>query len=68
MDVKEVKKYVGNRVLLILRNNFKYTADLPDFEGTTFTVKDRYGHDATINCNMVDLITVVGGSDDKNMG
>ena len=59
MYVEDVKKYEGRRVLIILSNKFKYTAVLPKLNGTTFTIVDKYGHEATIDCDMIQLITEV---------
>ncbi len=56
MDVKEIKKHIGKKVLIVLRNNFKYTIIIPRFEGSSFSVKDRYGENVTIECDMISLI------------
>lgn len=59
MKVEEIKKYVGKKVLLILKNNFKYTAEIPVFSGESFSIIDKYGRDVTIHCDMISLITGV---------
>ena len=60
MKAEEVKKYVGKKVLLILKNNFKYTVTIPQFEEESFTVTDRYNNRITIECDMISLISEVG--------
>ena len=59
MYVEDIKKYEGKKILLILSNKFKYTTILPKIERNTFTIKDKYGHLVTINCELVHLITEV---------
>ena len=56
MKVVEVKKYVGKNVLIILQNKFKYTAVIPEFTGESFSIIDRYGHRATIECDSISVI------------
>jgi len=59
MYAEEMKKYEGKKVLLVLKNNFKYTTILPYGIGTTFTIIDKYGREVTISCEIVQLITGV---------
>ncbi len=59
MDAEEVRKYIGKRVLLVLKNNFKYTSVIPPFDGNSFSIVDKYGHNVTIECDMISLITEV---------
>ena len=56
MNEEKVKEYVGKKVLLILSNGFKFTATIPDFEGNTFDIVDRYKAKVTIDCGMISLI------------
>ncbi len=56
MQVEEVKKYEGKKVLVILRNGFKYTVTIPNFEGNSFTVTDKYDNTVTIDCDGISLI------------
>ena len=65
MNVEYIKRYVGKKVLVILKNNFKYTFVMPDFEGNSFYIKDKYNHDVTIDCDMVSLISEVGDYNDR---
>ena len=56
MDVIEVRKYVGKKVLIILRNNFQYTGVIPNFGGEEFTIIDKFKHELTISCNFISFI------------
>ena len=59
MDVEEVRRYVGKKVLIVLNNGFKYTTILPSTINTTFTIKDKYDNYVTIDCDMIKLISEV---------
>lgn len=59
MQVEDVKKYVEKNVLIILNNGFRYTIKIPEFEGNCFSVIDKYGHNVTITCDMISLISEV---------
>lgn len=59
MKAEQIQKYVGKTVLLILKNNFKYTITVPSFTGDSFTVRDRYNNEVTIDCEMISLIIEV---------
>ena len=61
MKEEKVKEYVGKKVLLILNNGFKYTATIPDFDGNTFDIVDRYNAKVTIDCGMISLISERNG-------
>jgi hypothetical protein len=56
MDIETIKKYVGKKVLLILKNNFQYTVVIPDFHGSSFTVKDKFGDEVEISCDFISFI------------
>lgn len=59
MKEDEVNKYAGKKVLIILKNDFKYTVTLPYEIGESFSVTDRYGANITISCDMIGLIKEV---------
>jgi hypothetical protein len=59
MDVEDIKKYEGKKCLIILNNNFKYTAIIPKNIDKTFSIIDRYGKEVTINCGFVAMIQEV---------
>ena len=61
MDEETVKKYVGKKVLIILKNNFQYTAIIPEFHGSGFSIIDKYGEPVEIECGYISLITIQGG-------
>jgi hypothetical protein len=56
MDVINVKKYVGKKVLLILKNSFQYSCTIPEFYGDSFEVYDKYGRRVEVACDYVALI------------
>ncbi len=66
MDVKQVKKYIGKKVLLILKNNYKFTTIIPDFDGNSFDIIDKFGQKATIECDMVSMIYEKGDNNGRN--
>ena len=63
MDVEAIKRYKGKLVLLILKNNFKFTTIIPGFEGNSFEITDKYGQKALIDCDMVSMIYEKNGSE-----
>lgn len=56
MEVEKVKEYIGKKVLLILKNNYKFTTTIPYFKGTSFTIVDKYNQKATIDCDTISMI------------
>ena len=56
MEKEQIKKYVGKKVLLILKNNYKFTVIIPEFDGESFDITDKFGQQATIECEMVSMI------------
>lgn len=56
MEEEQVKKYVGKKVLLILKNNYKFTVTIPKFSGHSFEITDKFGQRATIECAMISMI------------
>jgi small nuclear ribonucleoprotein (snRNP)-like protein len=59
MDEDKVRKYVGKKVLVILKNNFQYTITIPRFEGSSFNVKDKFGKEVDIECDFISFISEV---------
>ena len=56
MNIEKVRKYMGKKCLLILKNNFKITTVIPKFDDDSFDCIDRYGKALTIECDMISLI------------
>ena len=56
MEEKHIRKYIGKKVLLVLKNNYKFTVIIPDFKGNSFNIVDKFGQKATIECEMVSMI------------
>ena len=57
MQAEDVRKYIEKRVLIVLKNHFKYTAEIPSFLGNTFTIKDKYENEVTLDCDFILLIS-----------
>jgi hypothetical protein len=56
MEVNNVRKYIGKKVLVILRNNFQYTIIIPNFSGSSFSVRDKFNANVEISCEFIDFI------------
>jgi len=56
MEENNVRKYIGKKVLIILKNNWRYTCLLPDFQGSSFSIKDKYGEIVEISCDFINFI------------
>ena len=56
MNEKELKKYEGKKCLIILNNNFKYTAVIPKHISPSFSIIDRYGKSVSIDCDFIAII------------
>lgn len=59
MEKENVKEYEGKRVLLILKNNYKYTCIIPSFEGNSFFIDDVFGERVLVDCDFIDFIREV---------
>jgi len=61
MDPDSVKKYIGKRVRIILKNNYNYTAVIPAVSkwrnGKEFSVVDKFGKNADMDCDFIAFIT-----------
>jgi len=56
MDVEDVKFYKGKKVLIILKDSFKFTTIIPDFEGNSFRIIDKFGQQVAIDCSAILMI------------
>jgi len=56
MDAESVRELAGKLCRIILKNNYNYTAIIPKFVGTTFTVKDKFGDTVRIDCDYIATI------------
>jgi len=56
MDAEKIRKHVGKKVLIILKNNFQYTAIIPNFSGSEFTLVDKFGKEVDISCDYIAFI------------
>jgi hypothetical protein len=60
MDKNIVKDYIGKKCLIILNNNFSYTAIIPNFNGDSFSIIDVFGKEVSIQCSFISFIKEVG--------
>lgn len=56
MDAEQVRKHIGKKVILTLKNNFEYTCIIPSFFGTGFSFIDKYGKQIDIECDYIAFI------------
>jgi hypothetical protein len=59
MEKEIVKKYVGKKCLIILDNNFNYTGIIPNFNGNSFSIRDIFGKEVSIDCEFIAFIKEV---------
>jgi len=60
MKVEQVKARIGQKVLLILKNNCSYTITIPDFQGSSFSTTDKFGKELDVECDMIGFLTEIG--------
>jgi len=53
MESKDVKKWMGKKAIIILEGNIMYTGIIPDFEGTSFTLTDKFNEQVSIDCRNI---------------
>jgi hypothetical protein len=63
MDSKEIKKYIGKKCLIILKNNYKYTAVVPDFSGDSFSIIDIFHEEVGLSCDFISFIVPINEED-----
>jgi len=56
MEENNIRKYIGKKVLIILKNNFQYTITIPEFYGSSFSVEDKFGEHVEISCDFINFI------------
>ena len=61
MEVEKVRKYTGKKCFIVLKNDFKFTAVIPEFSGNCFDIIDKYGASVSIDCSMINLISELNG-------
>jgi ribosomal protein L21E len=59
MDEESIKKYVGKKVLIILKNSYQYTCIIPEFSGKSFSVIDKFGERLDVSCDFINFIKEV---------
>lgn len=56
MEIKQVRNYIGKKCLIILKNNYNYTAVIPEFNGSSFSITDIFGKVISIDCEFIAFI------------
>jgi sRNA-binding regulator protein Hfq len=56
MNEEEVRKYVGKKVILFLKNGYKLTTAIPEFQGSSFTIIDKYSKEISLDCEAISII------------
>lgn len=56
MEIYNLKKYAGQKVYLILKNNFRYTTVLPTEIKTEFCFVDKFGKTRTVQADFVAFV------------
>ena len=56
MDVENIKKYVGKKVEVVLKNTWRFTFIVPEFEGSSFSIIDKFGKPVEIDCDLISLL------------
>lgn len=56
MDEEAVKRYIGKIIIITLKNNFQYTCLMPCFEGSSFSIVDKFGKHIDIECEYIAFI------------
>ena len=59
MEIIEVKKHIGKKCAIILKNNFCYTAVIPEFENSSFTIIGKFNDEVSIDCDFIVFINVL---------
>jgi small nuclear ribonucleoprotein (snRNP)-like protein len=63
MKKEDIYKYINKKVLIILKNNFKFTGTIPEFEDDCFEITDKYGKKILVSCDFISLICEVDKND-----
>lgn len=56
MDAETVRKHINKRVLITTKQGSKYTLTIPYFPGKSFTTKDKFNEDVSIDCEEIATI------------
>ena len=56
MNDNDVRQYVGLPVLIELKNGLRVTATIPEFEGNSFTVIDKFNKRVSIECDLIFMV------------
>ena len=56
MNAEDLKKWIGKKVCLVLRNGFRYTTVIPEFSGNLLEIVDKFGRNISLNCDSISVI------------
>ena len=65
MDENEVRRYVGKKCIISLKNGQTYTGIIPNFVSDTITIIDKYGEEISFTCDFISFIDPI--DDDKKV-
>ena len=65
MEPNSVKQFVGKLCRIILKNNYNYTAVIPQIDGEAFTIIDKFGDAVEIDCSFIGVIQVINKDNAK---
>jgi len=72
MDIQDIKKYIGFKVFLVLKNGFKYKIILSDeyVKGNTISFLDKFGTPVDFDVSEISFITFSnnGGDNESRSG
>lgn len=60
MEIKDLQKYIGKKILLVLRNDFKYkfVLERDNIKEKTLSFIDFYNNPVDVNIDEISIITV----------
>lgn len=65
MEIEDVKRHIGKKRLIILKNSYKYTAVIPEFSKSSFTIVDIFGDIVSLDCSSIESLIPIRDRDDK---
>ena len=56
MEIEQIKKYLGQRIILILKSNFKYTGVISELHDSSLTFLDKYNFEILVSYDEISVI------------
>ena len=60
MKKKDIKRYEGKRLKILLKNNFFYTCNIEEVMQDCIRIKDKFGNSILISLEDISMVTVIG--------